>query len=110
MRLSTNNRPGSTGNDTTKCNPSSPGLDRTFMAASVTATGGSLNVTVTYQACSQSYARTYRVIIEDDETFIFPDDLHPATIQMLNGIALAFTRLARYGFDREPRTTQQYVR
>lgn len=110
MRISTGNRPNTPPNDTSKCNPSSPGLDKVFMSTSVTGTPSQINVTVTYQACSQSYARTYRIILEDDETFIFPDDLAPQTLQMLNGIALAFARLARYGFDREPRTTQQYVR
>lgn len=110
MTMPINNRPLTPPSDSTKCNPSRPGLDKVFMSTSVTGTAGTITVTATYQACSQSYSRTYRIIVEDDETFILPDDLSPATLQMLNGIALAFSRLARYGFDREPRTTQPYFR
>lgn len=110
MRIQTPDRPLTPPSNSSKCNPTNPGPDKVFMSTSVTGTTGQIIITVTYQACSQSYSRTYRVIVEDDETFIFPDDLSPATLQMLNGISLAFSRLARYGFDREPRTTQQYVR
>lgn len=44
----------------------------------------------------------FPVTIIDDTTFTLPDDLHPTTAAMLNGIAQAFMYLARHGFEREP--------
>lgn len=86
---------------TGRCNPINPGPDNVNINLFVAARGNELTIVATDQACGASFSRTYRATAEDDETFILPDDLHPATLAMLHGVCLRFMQLARHGFDRE---------
>jgi hypothetical protein len=85
-----------------KCDPIEPGPENVTATIFVSARGADISIFSIEHACTQVTARTYHVTVIDDETFNLPDDLHPATLAMLNGIALRFMQLARHGFDREP--------
>ena len=85
-----------------ECDPIHPGTNNVNISLFISANDMEIAVTATDQACQQSQARTYRITAKDDSTFSLPDDLHPTTLAMLNGVALRFMKLARNGFDREP--------
>lgn len=85
-----------------KCNPVNPGPEGVRMQITVSGLGRQITITTNDTACGQTFSRTYRVVAQDGEIYDLPDDLHPSTLEMLDGIARRFMRFAEYGFDREP--------
>ena len=87
---------------TQRCDPAKPGLHGVRLNYFVSAREDTITVIETRTICNSATSRSFPVRIEDHESFVFPDDLHPTTIAMLDGIARRFMRLAQYGTDREP--------
>ena len=85
-----------------KCDPLHPGPEGVRLQITVSAVGRQITISTIDTACGQTATRTYRVVAQDGEIYDLPDDLHPSTLEMLDGIARRFMRFAEYGFDREP--------
>ncbi len=85
-----------------RCNPTNPGPENVSIQISVSAIGRRITISTIDTACKQSFARTYIVTAQDGDIFDLPDDLHPTTLEMLDGVARRFMQFAKHGFDREP--------
>lgn len=72
------------------------------MTMTATPTAQGIDINTIYSTGKQTNSRTFRISRPAEGRYIFPDDLHPATIQMLDGIARAFDQFLEHGFDREP--------